>query len=266
MVTEFVPRFCTSIQNRGDSVRCCFRNASSCLGHRKTAPPIDAYNFGITFKRSRSRHHSLTKFRIPRTPPRIAIASVTSSRVIDICQITRSFCLNFRNSQTAHRLANLLLAAISAARSGRFMHDDLAEPGALGLQFYPEPGGHFFNGWVLQPFDVVEIRVVQDFQKRFHRRADFGMIINPAARWIDIVFHRYLDLETMAVHAPTLVTLGRLRQNLRRFKSEILGQPCSHVTENTITTTALSSRTAKTVRDLTCEGCHTSQLVCFTSL
>src|SRR4029077_3750529 len=68
------------------------------------------------------------------------------------------------------------------------------------------------------------------------------MIVDPAANWGDLSFHRNLDLETVTMHTPAFMTLRRARQSLRRLKSEILGQACSHVAENIMTATALSSR------------------------
>ncbi len=60
-----------------------------------------------------------------------------------------------------------LLASVTAPGGRRFVHDNLAKAGTLRLQFLPEPFRHFFNRWVLQSFDVVEISVVQHFQERF---------------------------------------------------------------------------------------------------
>src|SRR5207237_1640385 len=54
------------------------------------------------------------------------------------------------------------------------------------------------------------------------------MIIDPAANWGDLSFHRNLDLETVTMHTPAFVTLRRARQSLRRFKGEILRQASAH--------------------------------------
>lgn len=82
-----------------------------------------------------------------------------------------------------------LLAAVNAARRRCFVHDDFAKTGTLRFQFSPEPFRHFFNRWILQSFDIVEIRVIQNFQKRFHRFADLRVVINPADFWIHVAFY-----------------------------------------------------------------------------
>src|SRR5438093_1201689 len=137
-----------------------------------------------------------------------------------------------------------LFTAINAASRRRFMHHDLAEPRTLRPQVLPEPCRHLFNCWVLQPFNFIEVRVVQYFQKRFHRGTDLGVIINPARLGIDISFDRNLYFETMAMHSPAFMTLRRLRQNLRCFKSKIFGQTRSHHSDfKTPTAPRVSSNT-----------------------
>ena len=101
------------------------------------------------------------------------------------------------------------------------MHDDLAKPGTLGLQFLPEPFCHFFNRWILQSFDIVEISVVQHFQERFHRVANLRMIVNPSDFWIDIALDRNFDLKTVPMDASAFVASRGMGQSLGRFKSEI---------------------------------------------
>ena len=123
------------------------------------------------------------------------------------------------------------------------MYDDLAQPRTLRLQFFPEPSRHFFDRWVLQPFDIVEISMVQHFQKRFHRVANFRMVVNPSHIRIDLALDRNFDLETVPMHSPAFVACRRFGQSLGRFKSEIFRQACAHVAENTTTLIALSSRT-----------------------
>src|SRR5260370_917795 len=54
------------------------------------------------------------------------------------------------------------------------------------------------------------------------------MIIDPAANWGDLSFHRNLDLETVTMHTPAFMPLRRTRQSRRRLKSEILRQSRPH--------------------------------------
>jgi hypothetical protein len=123
------------------------------------------------------------------------------------------------------------------------MHNDLAETGALRLQFLPEPRRHFFNRRVLQTVDIVQIRVVQHFQEWFHRVANLRMIVNPSDFWIDVALDRNFDLKTVPMDASAFVAGRGIRQSLRRFKSEILRQARFHESEDTIALPALSSRT-----------------------
>lgn len=87
------------------------------------------------------------------------------------------------------------------------MHDDLAEARALGFQFLPKPFSHVLNRWVLQALNVVEVCVVEGFQKWSHGLADLRMVVNPAGFWIDVSLDRHFDFKTMSVHSATFVTL-----------------------------------------------------------
>ena len=63
--------------------------------------------------------------------------------------------------------------------------------------------------------------MIQYFQERFHRVANLRMIVNPSDFWIDIALDRNFDLKTVSMHTPAFMTLRRVGQSLRRFKSEI---------------------------------------------
>jgi hypothetical protein len=64
--------------------------------------------------------------------------------------------------------------------------------------------------------------MIQHLEKWLHSGADLGMIVNPSSFWIDVSFHRNLDLETMPVHAPAFMICRRIGQGLRRLKGKIL--------------------------------------------
>ena len=108
------------------------------------------------------------------------------------------------------------------------MHDNFAETLALRLQFFPKPRRHVLDRRIFQAFDLVQIRMIQHLQERFHGRSYFGMIVNPAAFVIDISFHRNLDFKAVTVHPPAFMALWSAWQSLRRFKSEIFGQSRLH--------------------------------------
>lgn len=120
------------------------------------------------------------------------------------------------------------LAAINAAGRRGFMHDNFAETLALRLQFFPKPRRHVLDRRIFQAFDLVQIRMIQHLQERFHGRSNFGMIVNPAAFVIDISFDRNLDFKAVTMHAPAFMALRSSWQSLRRFKSEIFRESCAH--------------------------------------
>src|SRR5947207_12631003 len=70
--------------------------------------------------------------------------------------------------------------------------------------------------------------MVETFEQRFHGRADFRVIVKPAARGIDLALHGNLDFETMPVHSPALVAFRRIRQRLGRFEIKIFCQSDAH--------------------------------------
>lgn len=121
-----------------------------------------------------------------------------------------------------------LFTPINAARSGCFVHHDFAKAGTERLKFLPKPRCHVFDRRIIESSDFVEIRVIELLQERFHRRANFSVIIKPAGRRIDVAFHRDFDFETVPVHPAAFVTLGRIRQCLGRFESKIFYQANPH--------------------------------------
>ena len=101
------------------------------------------------------------------------------------------------------------------------MDDDFAKAGALRGNLFPKPRRHVFDRRIFQAGDLIQIRMVELRDKRFHRRADPRVIVNPAARAIDFAFDRNFHFEAVPVHPAALVTLGRGRQSLRGFKGKI---------------------------------------------
>ena len=70
--------------------------------------------------------------------------------------------------------------------------------------------------------------MVETLEQRFHGRADFRVIVKPAARRIDLALHGNLDSETMPVHSPAFVAFRRIRQRLGRFEIKVFGQSDAH--------------------------------------
>ena len=111
------------------------------------------------------------------------------------------------------------------------------------FQVSPKPFRHFFDGWIFQAFDVVEVRMVQHFQERFHRVADLCVIVNPADFRIDFTFYGNFDLEAVTVHTAAFVAGRRVWQGLRRFKREVFRQTGAHDAQSITNLTPVSSRT-----------------------
>jgi hypothetical protein len=92
----------------------------------------------------------------------------------------------------------------------------------------PKPRRHIFDRRILQSHDIIEIRVIEQRDERFHGRADLGVIVNPAAPVIDFAFDRYLHFEAVSMHLATLVPLRRRREGLSGFEGKIFREAGAH--------------------------------------
>ena len=70
---------------------------------------------------------------------------------------------------------------------------------------------------------MVELR-----NQRFHRGADFRVVINPAALRGDFAFDRDFDFEAVPMHFAALMSFGRAGQSLGGFEAEIFCQASAH--------------------------------------
>jgi hypothetical protein len=108
------------------------------------------------------------------------------------------------------------------------MDYDLAETRATGFEPFPQPRRHVLDGRVLQTLNIVQIRMIELFDERFHRRADASVVVEPAGHRVNFPLDRNLNLETVAMHSPAFVFRRDIRKRLRGFESEILCQTNSH--------------------------------------
>ena len=69
----------------------------------------------------------------------------------------------------------------------------------------PDPLGEVFAGGVVEPWQVVQVVVVEALVERLEDGLDLGEIANPAGIRIDIAFDIDGDAELMAMQAPALV-------------------------------------------------------------
>ena len=104
----------------------------------------------------------------------------------------------------------------------------MSTPRHVGCNFFQNPRRHFVNRRIFQALNLVQIGMIEHVDERLHRCADLSVVVNPAAGWIDISFHRNLNLEPVAMHRAALMTFWRTRQSLRRFEGEIFRQSRWH--------------------------------------
>ena len=89
------------------------------------------------------------------------------------------------------------------------MDHDLAQTRALWGQLLPKPRRHVLDRGIFQTRDFVQIRMIELRDKRPHCSADLSVIIDPAARAIDLAFDRHFYLEAVSMHVATFMALRR---------------------------------------------------------
>ena len=122
----------------------------------------------------------------------------------------------------------LKFPAEDAACGGGFVDDDLAEPGAIGLQFFPKPRSHVLDGGIFEAGGFVEIGVVELVDERVHGPADLCVIVDPADFGIYLAFDGDLNPEAVAMHLFTFVIAGEVGQGLGGFEAEFFDESGAH--------------------------------------
>ena len=122
------------------------------------------------------------------------------------------------------QLKSQSFAPINAARSGRFVHDDLGKARTEWLKSLPEPRRHIFDRRIIEPGDFVEVSMIQLVHERFHRSANFSVIVKPAGRWIDFENCSAMLLFVQAVFGGVAVRTHRyVKTRPVTVRDEVLG-------------------------------------------
>lgn len=102
------------------------------------------------------------------------------------------------------------------------MHDDFGKVRKGWLQVMPNPDRQAFAGGVLQPFDFVQVAVVQLIEDRPKRCFDIGKVHAPPGMFTEIAGDADFDAKRVTVQSRTLVPLRNIWQPVRGFDRENL--------------------------------------------
>ncbi len=116
---------------------------------------------------------------------------------------------------------------MTPARAG-FMHHDLGEEWERRLELSPDPDGDHFTGRILETLDLVEDPVIQSSLEGLNGLLDVAIVDQKALIGIDVPLDDHLNAERVAVHAPTLVPLGKTRKKVSGFEAECFDQSNMH--------------------------------------
>ena len=98
--------------------------------------------------------------------------------------------------------------ALERTPCGRSLKDDdLAEAWEVWGELSPEPSGEDFDGGAFEPFDIVEVCVVELVEQRIHSLGDFLMVIDPADLRVYFAFDMDFDLEGVSMHLAAFMVL-----------------------------------------------------------
>src|SRR5215469_9693784 len=83
-------------------------------------------------------------------------------------------------ASTTSSSATVPLALVHAARRTRLTDDDLRHLWECWTEKVPDPLRENLAGWVLEPFHLVQVVVVEASQQWFDRARQIGKVPNPA--------------------------------------------------------------------------------------
>ncbi|KFE56261.1 hypothetical protein IV01_09865 [Pseudomonas syringae] len=87
-----------------------------------------------------------------------------------------------------------------------------------GLELSEDPFGKVLTGWIFQPWDIVQIVMVQAFVQRLEDRFDFREIAYPADVRVYFPFQVDRYTERMAMQPPAFMALWYMGKEMRGFK------------------------------------------------
>lgn len=100
------------------------------------------------------------------------------------------------------------------------MHHDLAELRQRRLELLPDPDRKAFAGGVFQPFDIVEIVVVQAVVDRLEGGLDVAEIHDPSGLGAGFAADMQLHPEGVPVQARAFVPMRHVGKPVRGFERE----------------------------------------------
>lgn len=104
---------------------------------------------------------------------------------------------------------------IDRAGSAGFVHNDLGQLRQRGLHLLVNPLCQAFAGGVLQPWNIVQIVVVEQIEQRLEGPLHIGKIHHPAFRLLNLSADMDLDPERVSVQARAFVAGRKIRQAMR---------------------------------------------------
>src|SRR6516164_7498233 len=101
-------------------------------------------------------------------------------------------------ASTTSSLATVMLTLVHAARRTRLADDNLRHLWECWPETVPDPLGENFAGWILEPFHIVQVVMVEASQQWFDRARQVGEVADPAGFMSD----RRLQVHGESVGVP----------------------------------------------------------------
>jgi hypothetical protein len=118
-------------------------------------------------------------------------------------------------------LGPVTVASVHATRSAGLTNDDLGQVRDRGPQAIPDPFREDFAGGVVEPFDLVEVVVVEAGQERGEGARQLAEVLNPTRFFPDRSVHVHSDPVGVSVQACTLMARGYVREPVGRLEGEL---------------------------------------------
>jgi hypothetical protein len=97
------------------------------------------------------------------------------------------------------------------------VYDDFGELRKRWLEAIPDPGRQTFASGILQPFDLVQVAMVELIEDRSKRAFDIGKVHDLPGMFSEITGDVNFDPEGVTVQSRTLVSLRNIGQPVRDF-------------------------------------------------
>ena len=137
------------------------------------------------------------------------------------------------DDETAYRETpsiSFLRVAIASApvftpRGGLLSHRNFGERWERRFQPSPNPTCDILSRGVLQPFNLVQVSMIELFKQRPERSFDFREVDQPAGFGVNLALTGNLHIETVPVHPAAFVPRRGVREPMSSVKREVADQP-----------------------------------------